>query len=91
MIGKNILRQTLLVPRYGERLLLPRFMADSSKKPPNDDDIKIDLNELNKKLESSLKSGDIPKTDVDDKFMSFRRQREVNITKFCINYIVINF
>uniref|UniRef100_A0AC34R7B8 Thioredoxin domain-containing protein n=1 Tax=Panagrolaimus sp. JU765 TaxID=591449 RepID=A0AC34R7B8_9BILA len=54
-----------------------RNFADSTKKPTKGEDIKIDLKELNEKLEDSLKSGQTDKLpEVDEKYMSFRRARE---------------
>uniref|UniRef100_A0A914YKV0 Thioredoxin domain-containing protein n=1 Tax=Panagrolaimus superbus TaxID=310955 RepID=A0A914YKV0_9BILA len=66
-----------LVLRHQPTLASWRYLSDA-KKPPKDDEIKIDLSDINEKLEKTLKSGKLEDepANVDPKFMSFSRERE---------------
>ena len=82
MLSRSLITKAIRLSDSRFPLFISRCSSNSSKKPPTDD-IKIDLKELNEKLESSLKSGEPPKIpEIDDKFMSFKRRKEVSFMTF---------
>jgi hypothetical protein len=58
-----------------------RFKSDPSKEPLKDENIKADLDELTKKLDENLKrKPEDSELELDKKFMSFQRLKEVGFS-----------
>jgi hypothetical protein len=73
MLGLRFARALI---RHQPSISSLRYFSDA-KKPPTDDEIKIDFKDINEKLEKTLKSGKIEEMpNVDPKFMSFKKERE---------------